>query len=608
MSSLSTIREPSTCTTAVAGSIRNPLDQLVVGGVLIPVLANNPFSASGGDDLEGMDEIRANAPAYFKTAQRGVTQEDITTLANIYSSGVYGTVAKAKANIVRGIAGDYALQALLAGIDGHQMDLAGYLALIEVQALVILSAVTGVSTSRGEISDQVDAIIVQTALANSLIASGKGALASALGALDQIPYQQVLAEGDGSLTTWTNVQLDKFPVAPGSVSVWTSTLGVDVSGTNGNCSVAGILTDDDAGNQFAANMLGRMVLIGISLRQITGVIDANNIRYSGATLSGSGLAWTVYQPGVQAIDDANGGFTGTSIVPGSCSIDYATGKVAFKVTSPLPGDPVGNFGVNLMIQFGYEEQAARSYVTTADGKFDAVQLANAEIASDAQSGSGSISSVLTDIATHETDISDAVALLRAQSALALTIPPEIAAEVDALEAYLDEHLSGECRANIVIVQILVVDADGFYIAPTQALLSAVKVELEQWNVVPTTIATVSGFYNVVWVNMEIWLSVPDPYVYAEVKSRVVPVVDAMFKGRAYGEDLLRAFYYNQVVPDRDGRGGVTGVGYANISITGTTFPDPANQGVPPSVDANGNLFISEDYVLSRGTITYHQIT
>jgi hypothetical protein len=586
---------------ATRGTITALVDPLVVNNEVIPVTGDNPSTASGGEAIESLEEIRANAPAYFKTADRGVTKQDLTTLADIYSSGVYGTVAKAKANIVRGIADDLALQTLLANIDGHQADLEGYLDTINTDADTIDAAVAAIAVARGTVSTKGTDIDTEVASIKANVVTGKGSLESATGALDKVPYEEVVAQGDGSTSVWTGVQLEKFPIAPGTVVFWSDNFTVDHTGAAGDCdTTVGVLTV--SGTPFLATDVGRSILIGSQLRQVTAFVSTNELRYSGEAIAGTGLLWELYQPQVSAIDDGNGGFTGTGINAGSCSISYSTGQLDVALSFPLEGGV--DYGRNLLVQYGYEEQAARSFITTADGFFDDIDTD----ADDIDSLTDDIDTALTDIATEEGNITTATTDIRAQTALALTIPAAIEAEVDALELYLDEHLSGECKANIVIVQCLVTDEDGFYAAPTQVLLTAVKTDLEDHNVVPTTISTVSGYYNMVAVNMTVELKIADQYLYNTVKALVETAIDTLLKGRDYDEDLFRSDYYNIVVPNQDGVGGITGVSYANITITSTTFPDPANTGTAPSVDSNGNLLVNEDQIITKGTITYSEIT
>lgn len=589
---------------ATEGTITTPLDTLVVSGQEITVSGTNPETASGGDDIEPLGEVSANAPDYFKTAQRGTTRRDMTTLASTFSSGTFGTVAKAKANIVRGIADDLVLQALLASIDGHQVALQGHLDTIDADAADIIVSKDAIAAARLAVADLITTIETETASISTHVTTAKGYLATATGALDAIAYQQVIGIGDGSRVFFGTVQMDRYPVAPGTVSVWSDILAVDVQGVDGDCDTTpGVLEDTVFAGSFTASMVGRAISIGGEIRQVTEFIGVKIIRYSGTAITGTGLSWIVYETGVSAVDDGNGGFTGTGFDPGASSIDYTIGSISFQTLTALPGEL--EFGVNLMAQFGYEEQAARTQITNADTELDAIDVDATEI----ETATASITTELADIATEETVITDEVASINAETAAASVIPADIESDVDALEAYLDANLSSECRANIVIVQVLVVDVDGFYAAPTQALLTAVKTDLEVWNVVPTTIATVSGFYNVVAVDMLIKVKILDSYVFSEVSGRITPVIDALFKGRDYNEDLYRSGYYNLVVPDSDGRGGVTGVDYGDLTITATSFPDPANTGTPPQVDTDtGNLIIGEEHVLTRGTITIQEIT
>ena len=60
------------------------------------------MEAVGGGDAESLESIKANAPKFFSTSDRAVTQEDWDTLATTFS-GAYGRIAKAKAKVIRGL-------------------------------------------------------------------------------------------------------------------------------------------------------------------------------------------------------------------------------------------------------------------------------------------------------------------------------------------------------------------------------------------------------------------------------------------------------------------------------------------------------------------------
>ena len=568
---------------ASSDTIKDPISSLVINQQTIAISATNPETASGGDDPESLQEIVATAPAYYKTADRAVTQQDVTTLASNFASGPAGTVAMAKANIVRGIADDLALQAELASLQGLADGLDAYLDEITTQVALI-------SASRELIKVQTAEITTQLSTLDSSLASASAGLETGKVALENMPYQQLYARGNGA-TGLFSVVLDRYPLFPGSVLLWVDDLVVTSMGwgTDGDCDlVAGRLNSATA--TFQASWVGRLIKIAGDMRVITRFIDASNIVYSGSRIVGTALAFETYDPAVYAVDDGGGNLTGFGISSGS--VGYSSGQVDVQFTQ-APG-----LDKDVFAQYGYADSTISTYMDNAISDIG-----------DGQTASGEIATATAEIDSEAANIAAAETAIGAQITLSLAIPAAMESSIDDLEAYLDEHLSGECKANIVLVQVLVVDQNGFYAAPTQALLTALKAYLDARAVVPTTIATVSGFYNVVAVNMSYALKILDPYKFAEVKARLQLDIDSMFQGRAYGASLFRSTYYNRAVPDKvTGQGGIVGVDYANIVISSTTFPDTANAGTPPSVDSNGNLVISKMMVLTKGTITITQIT
>lgn len=567
---------------AIANTIQSSVSSLVVNLTEIPISVNNPRSASGGDDPETLEEIKANAPAYFKTADRGVTRQDVTTLANLYSSGVYGTVAKAKANIVRGIADDLAMQAKLQALQGLADDLDTYMDEITTQ-------VANIATARAACTTQTNTITTQLATLDMASADAENELNAGKSALKNMPYQQLFARGDGVSTSFT-ATLQKFPLSAGSVLVWVDDLTVMTGGwgTDGDADAVGGWLKSTS-TTFQSSWVGRLIKIGNEVRVIRAVhTGENRIQYSGARIVGTGLFFEIYIPVVYGADDGAGAFTGFGV--GTGSINYTTGVVTFEVTLSVASDK------DIFCQYGYADGTVTTYLDNAIADLANVNTASGEVST----AKDEIDAQLATIATAETAIAN-------QITLSLAIPASMTTAIADLETYLDENLSGECRANIVVVQVLVVDENGFYAAPTQTLLTAVQNYLNEHAVVPTTIVTVSGYYNLIAVSMSYRLKISSPYKFDEVSARLLVAVDEMLKGRNYGESLYRSDYYNITVPDRNGSGGIAGVGYADITINGTAFPDPANQGVAPSVDAYGNLAVPSTMILTKGTIVTQEI-
>jgi hypothetical protein len=570
---------------ATKGTIDSVAEALIADGVEIPLTVVSTSDAVGGDDIESIESIKGSAPQYFKTADRGVTKEDMTTLVNKFQDGALGSVAIGKANIVRGIASDYALQALIAAIDGNASTLEGYLNAISAQGDSITTSADNIDSERATLVDEASD-------ATSSLEDAEHELDLAKNALSVLPYKDVIGQGDGSAKTFGSA-LTNTSISEGSVAVWATGFTELDSGNDGDCSTARRLSSASA--NFTANYIGNPIEISGQTRQITRYISANTIEYSGASFTGTNVTWVLFEKTVFGVDDGSGNISGVGIEGGS-TINYTTGYVDVNLSS------APDYGALVMCQYGYEGSAGETG-TRIDNALSDISNAKSNL-STIDTGTSSSSTIATEVIA----IKSAITSIDGQITLALLVPAAVESDVDDLESYLDEHFSGECRANIVMVQALVVDVDGFYTAPSQALLTGLKSYLSSHNVLPTTVATVSGYRNIIAVDMTVEIKVSDQYMYSDVVVSVQNIIDDMFKNRIYGENLLRGTYYGLIVPNPvTGQGGVAGVARADISITATSFPDPSNTETAPSVDSDGNLIIGEDYILTRGTITYSEI-
>lgn len=63
------------------------------------VTFNNDDAATGGADEETLDELKFNIPAWVRTVDKAVTQEDYNTLSRTFEDPVYGAVARATAKL-----------------------------------------------------------------------------------------------------------------------------------------------------------------------------------------------------------------------------------------------------------------------------------------------------------------------------------------------------------------------------------------------------------------------------------------------------------------------------------------------------------------------------
>ena len=183
---------------------------------------------------------------------------------------------------------------------------------------------------------------------------------------------------------------------------------------------------------------------------------------------------------------------------------------------------------------------------------------------------------------------------------ALVIPDQIQNDIDAIYEYLDEIISGDCKANVVRVSILTLDSNGFYMAPSTALMSALKSYLDARKISVVHNSVVSGAYYLVKVKLDVEIAIENEYIFSSVKANVEAALDEMFKGRAYGGALKRSEYYGVV-------DNVAGVSSSNNSISDVAYWDSNNPETPPSVDSNGNLFIGGHEVITKWEINVVQI-
>lgn len=585
---------------AISGTIDSLSDSLIVNFNEIPLVINNSSGAIGGDNAEQLEEIIVNAPKYFDTAARGTTVSDLTTLTNIYSDASAGSVAKGKASIIRGIAEDLSLLSKL-------QDVQDAVDQILLKLNSIDNSVDLITASREEIAEKVLSILSNKNsidsnkdLADQYLDSANGVINQAKVAIERIYFREVLVEGDGSTSEWTGgdaLQASRIPIAPNTVFLWVDDYDTESSGSDGDC-------DTSPGSMISASAdftdrEGRIIKIGNQLRRIVRVISATVIEYSGDFISGTGLEWVLYENAITGIDDGDGSIIGNGINFGS--IDYDTGAIGLDLNYAPAG--TSGYGTNILISYGYYDNSLDNYLDNIFGYIGDAETSLNDLITNAdniESDTGVVSSELDDIESLEGNINTSV--IDAQG-----VPIECANKMSILSDYLDANLSGECKANIVRVQVLVKDIDGFYTAPSQALLTSLQDSLQEKAVAPTTVVAVSGYYFIVAVDMEIEIKISKPYKYSTILPEVEDVIDSLFKNRDYGESLYRSQYYNAVVPITGSEGGVAGISYANINITGTSFPDVANDGVAPTVDDDGNLIIGNKYILTKGSIVYSEI-
>lgn len=194
-----------------------------------------------------------------------------------------------------------------------------------------------------------------------------------------------------------------------------------------------------------------------------------------------------------------------------------------------------------------------------------------------------LSAALTSALTDLDDIDDIVAV---------QFETAIDTELDAIFDHVDSFLAADCKANLIQVPILTRDVDGFLQEPPIALQRSLQTFLEARKEVTQVPEVVSGGPSLVLAVIIATIGITQGFVQATVLSNVTKAIDDLLRVRKFGVSLRLSDLYRAVVPDRNGLGGVTGVAYANITITG-----------PVSlVDADGDLIITKDQVITKGSV------
>jgi hypothetical protein len=170
----------------------------------------------------------------------------------------------------------------------------------------------------------------------------------------------------------------------------------------------------------------------------------------------------------------------------------------------------------------------------------------------------------------------------------------ISAQLDLIFAHVDGFLAEDCQANLVQVPILTRDVEGFFAAPSTALIRSLQAYLDERKEVTQTVEVLSGEAYLVLADITATVGVRTGYVRATVVSNVRKAFEGVLRDRPFGKSLRLSDLYASIAPDPvKGTGGVEGVQYAVVRIVG-----PAQY-----LSVDGDLIIDSTRVISRGVIT-----
>jgi len=595
---------------ATAGTVTTSNTTVVENFEEIPITVTNPAAASGGAPPEDIDSIKTEAPRYFITADRLVTKNDYNTLAGQFSS-VSGAVAKANATIIRGVGQDLELQGLMDALTSDREDLDDYLTSIKT-AQTAIKALTGDSSTSDTIRHQTTqgktattAVKAKTDDIDTNVTTVKGNITDAEGhielaqtQLDFLPFQEMIGQGDGTSAVFTKT-LAKVPIKEGSAVILVSDKTPTKSATDGDCDTTpGRLNSATIG--FVSADVGKLVRIGGEYRQIQKYVDSANVEYSGPRIYGTSLIVEVYPPAVIGYTDDTGLISGSGIASGSVNQSSGALTVTFSVA---PEGISGKYGVPIMCTYQYKGESLQAVLDdaltetgTASTNVDTFTTLGDNIDTEADNVDGYLDQIDTDCDDIDTQADNASGYADDAGG----IPDQIQNDVDELSDYLDEMFSGDCKANVVRVSCLVLDANGFYTAPSLALKGDLKTYLDARKIRTVQNSVVSGDFYLVKVKLRIEVKLEDLFVFQSVEDTILADIDTMFKGRDYAQPLLRSEYYGVV-------DAVDGVDYSNITVEDTAYQNSANTATPPSVDSDGNVFVSEEEVITKWDVTVVQI-
>lgn len=234
-----------------------------------------------------------------------------------------------------------------------------------------------------------------------------------------------------------------------------------------------------------------------------------------------------------------------------------------------------------------ETGQAKSAINSVIGDLDTI---DSEV-DDGQVAQAQLSTDLTTIETSAIIIENE--LVNIDAAVSIGFEDAINDLLDLIYAHVDSFLASDCKSNLIQVPILARDVDGFYAAPSAALINALQSYLDGKKEVTQVPEVVSGEPWLVGAIISGSIGVAEGYIKATVLSNALKAIDDILRERPFGKNL----WLNEimsVVPDPlTGLGGIEGVSYGKLQITGPAM----------YLDATGNLIIGQGLIITKGSVT-----
>ena len=234
-----------------------------------------------------------------------------------------------------------------------------------------------------------------------------------------------------------------------------------------------------------------------------------------------------------------------------------------------------------------ETGSAKTNINNFIGELDAIDL---EV-TDGQTAQTQLDTDLSTIATQALLIEAELANI--DSAVTAGFETAIGDILDLIYDHVDAFLADDCKANLIQVPILTRDVDGFFVAPSAALIAALQNYLDGLKEVTQVPEVVSGEPWLVGAVIEGTIGVSAGFVKPTVLSNVLKAIDDILRDREFGQNLYLSEIMSISPDPLTGIGGVSGVAYAKLKITG-----PATY-----LDSTGNLIITQNLIITKGSVS-----
>jgi hypothetical protein len=238
-------------------------------------------------------------------------------------------------------------------------------------------------------------------------------------------------------------------------------------------------------------------------------------------------------------------------------------------------------------------KAAADAALSGDGAARAtVEGAEVQVsaANDTVLGGGAMDMALQDQATQIAGLAaplvDITVQVNTMDAAATALDAGVGPDLTAMQARVGELFDASCRANLVQVPILSVDADGEYIAPPSGLMASLQVYLDTKKEVTQYVEVIDGSTGLVPVDILVSVKVGAAYTVAEVISAIDATVRGIMRGRDYAQPLYLSDLYRYIRECSDG------IEYATVQIVGSV---------------GGNLIPAATEILVMGTLTITEV-